>query len=186
MPQELIKDLKNRTTKALEHLKGTYAGVRTGRAHPALVEDIKVDYFGTMTPIKQMGTVNIPEPRQIVITIWDKTAMKAVEKAIQASPLGINPQSPDGETIRLTLPELTRERRTELTKIVRKYAEESRTATRNIRREIVDAFKKMEKDSKISEDDLKKYQKDVQDITDEAIKKIDAVLTDKEKEIMDE
>ena len=92
MPQTLIKDLKNRSGKALEHLKGTYAGVRTGRAHPALVEDIKVDYFGTVTPLKQMGTVNIPEPRQIVITVWDKTALKAVEKAIQASPLGINPQ----------------------------------------------------------------------------------------------
>lgn len=186
MPQELIKDLKNRTVKALEHLKSTYAGIRTGRAHPALVEDIKVDYFGAVTPIKQLGTVNIPEPRQIVITIWDKTAIKSVEKAILASPLGITPQCPDGETIRLTLPELTRERRAELTKVVRKYAEESRTATRNVRREIMDAFKKMEKDSKISEDDLKKYQKDVQDATDEAIKKIDAVLSDKEKEIMDE
>lgn len=186
MPQALIKDLKNRSSKALEHLKGTYAGIRTGRAHPALVEDIKVDYFGVVTPIKQMGTVNIPEPRQIVITIWDKTAIKSVEKAIQASPLGINPQSPDGETIRLTLPELTRERRMDLTKLVRKYAEEARTATRNIRREIVDSFKKMEKESKISEDDLKKYQKDVQDITDEAIKKIDAALSEKEKEIMDE
>lgn len=185
MPQALIKDLKNRTAKALEHLKGTYAGVRTGRAHPALVEDIKVDYFGTLTPLKQMGTVNIPEPRQIIITIWDKTALKAVEKAIQASPLGINPQ-PDGETIRLTLPELTRERRTELTKLVNKYAEDARIATRNVRREVVDSFKKMEKESKISEDDLKKYQKEVQDVTDDAIKKIDALVVEKEKEIMDD
>jgi ribosome recycling factor len=180
-----MKDLKTRTAKALEHLKGTYAGVRTGRAHPALVEDIKVDYFGTVMPLKQLGTVNIPEPRQIVITIWDKSAMKAVEKAIQASPLGINPR-PDGETIRLTLPELTRERRTELTKLVNKYAEESKVATRNIRREIVESFKKLEKDSKISEDDLKKFQKEIQDVTDEAIKKIDAVLAEKEREIMDD
>jgi ribosome recycling factor len=185
MPGTLIKDLKIRAAKALEHLRGTYAGVRTGRAHPALVEDIKVDYFGTVIPLKQLGTVNIPESRQIIITVWDKGAMKAVEKAIQASPLGINPH-PDGETIRLTLPELTRERRTELTKLVNKYAEESRVATRNIRREIVDNLKKMEKESKISEDDLKKYQKDVQDLTDEAIKKIDAVLAEKEKEIMDD
>jgi ribosome recycling factor len=185
MPGTLIKDLKTRTAKALEHLRGTYAGIRTGRAHPALVEDIKVDYFGSSLPLKQLGTVNIPEPRQIVITVWDKGALKAVEKAIHASPLGINPR-PDGETIRLTLPELTRERRTELTKLVNKYAEESRVATRNIRREIVDSLKKMEKDSKISEDDLKKYQKDVQELTDEAIKKIDAVLTEKEKEIMDD
>ena len=185
MPQNIIKDLKNRTAKALEHLKGTYAGVRTGRAHPALVEDIKVDYFGTVMPLKQLGTVNIPEPRQIVITVWDKNALKAVEKAIQASPLGINPQ-PDGETIRLNIPELTRERRGELTKLVNKYAEESRVATRNVRREVVDSLKKLEKDSKISEDELKKYQKEVQDITDEAIKKIDAALAEKEKEIMNE
>jgi ribosome recycling factor len=185
MPQTLIKDLKTRTSKALEHLKGTYAGVRTSRAHPALVEDIKVDYFGTVMPLKQLGTVNIPEPRQIVITVWDKTAIKAVEKAIQSSPLGINPR-PEGETIRLTLPELTRERRTELTKLVNKYAEESRVATRNIRREIVDGLKKLEKESKISEDDLKKHQKEVQDITDDAIKKIDVILAEKEREIMDD
>ncbi|MDR1885824.1 MAG: ribosome recycling factor [Synergistaceae bacterium] len=185
MPQALLKDLKNRTEKTIEHLKGTYAGVRTGRAHPALVEDIKVDYFGTVMPLKQLGTVNIPEPRQIVITIWDKSAVKAVEKAIQSSPLGINPH-PDGETIRLTLPELTRERRTELTKLVNKYAEESRVAIRNIRREVVESFKKLEKDSKISEDDLKKYQKEVQDLTDGAIKKIDGALSEKEREIMND
>ncbi|MDR3355192.1 MAG: ribosome recycling factor [Synergistaceae bacterium] len=185
MPQALLKDLKNRTEKTVEHLKGTYAGVRTGRAHPALVEDIKVDYFGTVMTIKQLGTVNIPEPRQIVITIWDKSAVKAVEKAIQASPLGINPR-PDGDTIRLTLPELTRERRVELTKVVNKYAEESRVAVRNIRRETVESFKKLEKDSKISEDDLKKYQKDVNDLTEAAIKKIDGALSEKEREIMND
>jgi ribosome recycling factor len=185
MPQSLLKDLKARTAKALEHLKGTYAGVRTGRAHPALVEDIRVDYFGTVMPLKQLGTVNIPEPRQIVITVWDKSAIKAVEKAIQTSPLGINPH-PDGETIRLTLPELTRERRSELTKLVNKYAEESRIAARNIRREVVDSLKKLEKESKISEDNLKKFQKEVQDITDEAVKKIDAILAEKEREIMDD
>lgn len=185
MPQVLLKDMKSRVEKTLEHLRGTYAGVRTGRAHPALVEEIKVDYFGTMTPIKQMGTVNIPEPRQIVITVWDKTALKAVEKAIQASPLGINPQ-PDGDIIRLTLPELTTERRADLSKLVNKYAEEARIATRNIRREFVDSFKKLEKDSDISEDDLKKFQKDIQDITDEAVKKIDAVLAEKENEIMND
>jgi ribosome recycling factor len=135
--------------------------------------------------IKQLGSVNIPEPRQIVITVWDKTALKAVEKAIQASPLGINPQ-PDGETIRLNLPELTNERRGELSKLVNKYAEESKIAARNIRREIVDSLKKLEHDSKISEDELKKHQKEVQDITDEAIKKIDVVLAEKEKEIMND
>lgn len=185
MPQNMLKEMKGRVAKAIDYLKSTYAGVRTGRAHPALVEDIKVDYFGTPTAIKQMGAVTIPEPRQIAINVWDKTALKAVEKAIQASPLGINPQV-DGDVIRLNIPELTRERRTELAKLVSKYAEDARVAIRNIRREYVDAFKKMEKDSAISEDDLKKYQKEVQDITDEAIKGVDAVAAEKDKEVMND
>jgi ribosome recycling factor len=184
MPQSLLKDLKERTAKTLEHLKSTYAGVRTSRAHPALVEEIKVDYFGTVMPLKQMGMINIPEPRQIVITIYDKGAMKAVEKAIQASPLGINPQ-PDGDKIRLTLPELTRDRRAELMKIVNKYAEDAKVSIRNIRRDIVESLKKLEKDSKITEDDLKKYQKEAQDLTDDGIKKTDAILAEKGKEIME-
>lgn len=185
MPQNTLKEMRGRVAKSLDFLKSTLAGVRTGRAHPALVEDIKVDYFGTVTPIKQMGTVNIPEPRQIVISIWDKTALKSVEKAIQASPLGINPQV-DGDVIRLNIPELTRERRTELSKLVNKYAEEARISIRNIRREYIDVFKKMEKESKISEDDMKKYQKDVQEITDEAIKNVDATLAEKENEVMND
>lgn len=184
MPQDLIKDLKTRSEKTMEYLKGTLQGVRTGRAHPALVEEIKVDYFGTPTPIKNMGSVNVPEARQLVITPWDKTAIKAIEKAIQSSPLGINPQN-DGESIRLNLPELTKERRVELTKIVNKMAEEARIAIRNIRREINDGLKKMEKDSEITEDDLKKFTKDAQDQTDAYIKKIDVILADKEKEIME-
>lgn len=184
MPQDLIKDLKTRSEKTMEYLKGTLQGVRTGRAHPALVEEIKVDYFGTPTPIKNMGSVNVPEARQLVITPWDKTAIKAIEKAIQSSPLGINPQN-DGESIRLNLPELTKERRVELTKIVNKMAEEARIAIRNIRREINDGLKKMEKESEITEDDLKKFTKDAQDQTDAYIKKIDVILADKEKEIME-
>lgn len=185
MPQNLIKDLKTRSEKTLEHLKGTLQGIRTGRAHPALVEDIKVDYFGTPTPVKNMGSVNVPEARQLVITPWDKSAIKAIEKAIQSSPLGINPQN-DGESIRLNLPELTKERRVELTKIVNKMAEESRVAIRNVRREINEGLKKLEKDSKITEDDLKKYTKEAQEQTDVYIKKIDSMLADKEKEIMEQ
>lgn len=185
MPQNLIKDLKTRSEKTLEHLKGTLQGIRTGRAHPALVEDIKVDYFGTPTPVKNMGSVNTPEARQLVITPWDKSAIKAIEKAIQSSPLGINPQN-DGESIRLNLPELTKERRVELTKIVNKMAEEARVAIRNIRREINDGLKKMEKDSKITEDDLKKHTKEAQEQTDAYIKKVDSMLVDKEKEIMEQ
>ncbi|MCE5201688.1 MAG: ribosome recycling factor, partial [Synergistaceae bacterium] len=137
MPQNLIKDLKTRSEKTLEYLKGNLQGIRTGRAHPALVEDIKVEYFGTPTPIRNMGTVNVPEARQIVITPWDKTAIKAIEKAIQASQLGINPQN-DGESIRLNMPELTQARRVELSKIVSKTAEEARIAIRNIRRDVVE------------------------------------------------
>lgn len=184
MPQNLIKDLKTRSEKTLEFLKGTLQGIRTGRAHPALVEDIKVDYFGTPTPIKNMGTVNVPEARQLVITPWDKTAIKAIEKAIQISPLGINPQN-DGESIRLNLPELTQARRVELTKLVNKSAEEARISIRNVRRDVIESLKKMEKDSAITEDDLKKYQKEAQDQTDAYIKKVDVILSDKEKEIME-
>jgi ribosome recycling factor len=173
-----------RSEKTLEFLKGTLQGIRTGRAHPALVEDIKVDYFGTPTPIKNMGSVSVPEARQIMINPWDKTAIKAIEKALQASPLGINPQN-DGETIRLNLPELTQERRLELTKVVNKMAEEARISIRNVRRDVIESLKKMEKDSDITEDDLKKYQKETQDHTDAFIKKVDVILADKEKEIMD-
>ncbi|NLX84740.1 MAG: ribosome recycling factor [Synergistaceae bacterium] len=184
MPQNLLKDFTTRSEKTLEFLKGTLQGIRTGRAHPALVEDIKVDYFGTPTPIKNMGSVSVPEARQILINPWDKTAMKAIEKAIQASPLGINPQN-DGETIRLNLPELTQERRMDLNKIVNKTAEEARIAIRNVRRDVIESLKKMEKDSEISEDELKKLQKETQDLTDEFIKKVDEIFADKEKEIME-
>ena len=184
MPQNLIKDLKARGDKTLEFLKGTLQGIRTGRAHPALVEDIKVDYFGTPTPLKSMGSVTTPEPRQLVITPWDKSALKAIEKAIQSSPLGITPQN-DGDSVRLNMPELTQERRVELTKIVNKHAEEARIAVRNVRRDVIEGLKKMEKDAKITEDDLKKYQKEAQDSTDAFIKKIDTVLAEKEKEILD-
>ena len=150
-----------------------------------MVEEIRVDYYGTPTPIKQLGTVNVPEARQIVITPWDKSAGKLIEKAIQASSLGINPNN-DGENIRLTIPELNRERRVELTKVVRKYGEEAKVAVRNLRRDVIESLKKMEKDSRITEDDLKRFQKEVQEMTDEYIKKLEAVLEDKEKEIMEQ
>lgn len=184
MPQNLINDLKTRNEKALEHLQGTLLGIRTGRAHPALVEEIKVDYFGTPTSIKNMSSVSVPEARQLVISPWDKSAIQAIEKAIQASSLGINPQN-DGESIRLNLPELTQERRVDLSKIVNKNAEETRIAVRNIRRDVIEGLKKMEKASEITEDDLKRYQKEVQDHTDKFIEEIDSMAANKEKEIMD-
>ncbi len=185
MPRNELKMLREKMEKTLEHLKGEFLAVRTGRAHPGLVSDIKADYYGTPTPIKQIATITVPEGRQIVITPFDRSALKAVEKAIFASSLGITPQN-DGEVIRITLPELTRERRVDLTKLVGRYAEDGRVALRNLRRDSNDVLKKMEKDSAISEDDLKKFTKEVQDITDEYIKKVDEVLKSKEKEIMEE
>ena len=177
MPKTELKTLREKMDKTVEHLKGEFLVIRTGRAHPGLVSDIKADYYGTPTPIKQMGTITVPEGRQIVISPFDRSALKAVEKAILASSLGVTPQN-DGEVVRVTLPELT--------KLVGKYAEESKIALRNLRRDSNDVFKKMEKDSTISEDDLKKYTKEVQDITDEFIKKVDETLKVKEKEIMEE
>jgi ribosome recycling factor len=185
MPKKEMQNLKERMVKAVEHLKKECLGVRTGRAHPALVEDIKVDYYGTMTPLKQMGTVSVPEPRQILISPWDKTSLKAIEKAIMASSLGVTPQS-DGENIRINLPELTGERRIELSKIVKKYAEDARVAVRNVRREGNEIYKKMEKESAITEDDLHLYQKEIQELTDEWIKNVDEVLEKKEKEILED
>ena len=185
MPKTELKELRERMDKVIEHLKNEFLAIRTGRAHPGLVSDIKVDYYGAPTPVKQIATVSVPEGRQIAIAPFDRSALKLIEKAILASSLGVTPQN-DGEIIRVNLPELTRERRVELTKLVGKYAEEGRIALRNLRRDSNDVLKKKEKNSEISEDDLKKYTKEVQDVTDEYIKKIDEVLKAKEKEIMEE
>ncbi|MBQ0055104.1 MAG: ribosome recycling factor [Synergistaceae bacterium] len=184
MPKAVIDQLKENSEKALGFLRASLQGIRTGRAHPGLVSDIKVDYFGTPTPIKNMGSINVPEARQLVIVPWDKTALKAIEKAIQASSLGINPQN-DGESIRLNMPELTHERRVELNKIVNKTAEDARIGVRNARRDAIEKLKKMEKDSEITEDELKKFQKTAQDETDAFIKKIDEIAAEKEKEILE-
>lgn len=184
MPKDEMKELGQHMEKALAHLKNEFLGIRTGRAHPALVEDIKVDYYGSMTPLKQMGTVSVPESRQILISPWDRTALKSIEKAILASSLGITPQT-DAESIRLNMPELTRERRVELTKIVRKYGEETKVAIRNLRRDSLETFKKKEKESEITEDDLKRYQKEVQDVTNDYVKKVDQTVSEKEAEIME-
>lgn len=185
MPKTDIKTLNEKMEKSLEFLKSEYIVIRTGRAHPGLVSDIKADYYGTPTPIKQMATITIPEGRKILISPFDKNSLKVIEKAILASSLGITPQN-DGENIRLTMPELTRERRVDLTKQVAKKAEETKIAMRNLRRDTVEALKKKEKDSTITEDDLKKYSKEVQDVTDGYIKKVDEVQKSKEKEIMEE
>ena len=184
MAKAEIKGLRERMEKALDFLRGEYLAIRTGRAHPGLVADIKADYYGNPTPLKQMGNITISESRKILITPFERGSLKAIEKAILASSLGIMPQN-DGETIRLTLPELTRERRLDLVKLVGKKAEESKIVMRNHRRDSVEVLKKMEKESKITEDELKKYTKEVQDITDDFIKKIDDAFKAKEKETME-
>ena len=185
MPKTEIKNFKERLNKTLEFLRTEYLAIRTGRAHPGLVSDIKVDYYGNATPIKQMANVTVPEGRKILISPFDRTALKAIEKAILASSLGITPQN-DGESIRLTMPELTRDRRQELVKMVSKKAEDAKVVVRNHRRDSVELIKKMEKDSKITEDDLKKYTKEIQDVTDDAIKTVDGIFKGKEKEILEE
>jgi ribosome recycling factor len=184
MPKNEIKSLRERMDKALEFLRGEYLAIRTGRAHPGLVGDIKADYYGTPTPLKQMASITVPESRKILIAPFERGSLKTIEKAILASSLGITPQN-DGESVRLTLPELTRERRVELVKLVGKKAEETKVVMRGHRRDSVETLKKMEKDSKITEDDLKKHTKEVQDITDDSIKKVDDVFKTKEKEIME-
>ena len=157
--------------------------IRAGRANPQLLERITVDYYGVQTPLTQMGNITAPEPRMLVINLWDSKSIPLVEKAILKSDLGLNPSN-DGKLIRLVIPELNEERRKELTKLVRKGAEEAKVAIRSIRRDAMDQFKKLEKDSKITEDDRTKAEKKMQDKTDEAIKAIDALCAQKEKEIM--
>ena len=185
MPKDELAGLRENMDKAIAFLQNEYLSIRTGRAHPGLVSDIKADYYGTPTAIKQLANITIPEGRVIQIAPFDKGALKAMEKAILAANIGMTPQS-DGTVIRLTLPELTKARRVELTKILAKKAEEAKVVIRNYRRDAIEALKKQEKASEITEDDLKKLTKDVQDITDSYIKKIDEVYKVKEKEVLED
>jgi len=169
--------------KTLESLKGELATLRAGRANAAVLDRIQVDYYGTMTPVQQMAQVSVPEPQSLVISPYDATTLKSIEQAIAASDLGINPQN-DGKVIRLNFPSLTEERRKDLTKQVGKYTEDSKVAIRNLRRDAVEAAKKEKKDGDMTEDDLKNAEKEIQNITDKAIKKIDEIRIDKEKELL--
>ena len=175
-----VEKMKKTTNVFVEDLRS----IRAGRANPQLLDRVTVDYYGTQTPLNQMGNVTSPEPRMLVISVWDQKAIPLVEKAILKSDLGLNPSN-DGKLIRLVIPELNEERRKELTKLVRKSAEDSKVAIRSIRREAMDQFKKLEKDSKITEDDRTKAEKKMQEKTDEAIKGIDDLSAKKEKEIME-
>jgi len=178
-----FKEYERRMGKALEHLGEEFGAVRAGRANARVLDRITVEYYGSETPLNGVATISSPDARTLVISPWDTKLLKDIQKAIQSSDLGINPQN-DGRVIRLVFPQLTEERRKELTKQVRKYAEDSKVAIRNIRRDAVDTFKKAQKKSEITEDDLKKAEKDIQDMTDKFTKKIDELCAAKEKELM--
>ena len=182
-PIDPIAIAKEKMNKTLHVLQSEFEAIRAGRANPKLLERIVVDYYGAPTPITQMANISTPEPRVLAISLWDASALKNVEKAIQKSDLGINPTN-DGKIIRLVFPELTEERRHDLVKQARKMAEESKVAIRNMRREANDALAKQQKNNELTEDDLKKATKDVQTLTDEKIKELDGILAAKEKEIL--
>jgi len=170
--------------KTIDVLKSDFATVRAGRANPGVLDKLTVEHYGSAMPINQLASISVPEPRMLAIQPWDKSALKAIEKAILASDLGINPQN-DGSVIRLVFPQLTEERRKDLTKQVKKMGEDAKVAIRNIRRDAVDTFKKQQKKSEITEDDLKVLEKEIQDATDKYCKEIDTETSKKEKELME-
>jgi ribosome recycling factor len=184
MTKELISDMKAHMEKSVDSLRKDYQRVRTGRASTTLLDDVKVDYYGTPTPLNQAATMAVPEPRTITIQPWEAKLIPAIEKAIMKSDLGLTPSS-DGKLIRLVLPALTEERRKEIVKNLKKLAEEVKVAIRNIRRDAIEGLKKLEKDKKITEDDLKRAEKEVQDVTNSFTAKIDEVLGHKEKEVLE-
>ena len=176
-------EFESKMKKTASVLTEQYDSVRAGKANPAVLDRITVDYYGSPTPIQQIAAIASPDPRQLVITPWDGTALKPIERAIQESDLGINPQN-DGKSIRLNFPQLTEERRKELVKQIHKYSETGKVAIRNIRRDAMEAFKKKQKASEITEDDLKVAEKDLQKLTDDMCKEVDTLLEKKEKELM--
>jgi len=180
--QNIKENTKTKMEKSVSLLGQELSKLRTGRASPALLEGIKVEYYGSVLPLNQVATINIPEPRLMIIQPWDKTALPAIEKALYKSPLGLTPNN-DGNVIRLSIPPLTTERREELVKLVQRLGEDTKVAIRNVRREANNEIKKEEKDKKISEDASFNSQEEVQKITDEYIKQVDDILKKKEKEI---
>jgi len=184
MPQSVKKNAEDRMEKAVAALKKELATLRAGRATPALLDRVQVEYYGTMTPVNQLASVSTPDPRTLVIQPWDKSSLSAIEKAILKSELGLTPVS-DGNVIRLALPPLTEERRTELVKMTKKYGEEAKVAVRNIRRDAIDEIKKLEKSAALSENESRRHQEDIQKTTDKFVAEIDKVLAAKEKEIME-
>ena len=181
--QEHLKLYEDKMEKSLDVLLDEYASIRAGRANPHVLDRLRIDYYGTPTPIQQVGNVTVPEARMIVIQPWEKSLLKEIEKAILVSDLGINPTN-DGNVIRLVFPELTEERRKDLAKDVKKNGEGAKVAIRNIRRDAMDSIKKIEKAGDISEDDLKQGEEKIQKITDKMIEKVDKAIETKTKEIM--
>jgi ribosome recycling factor len=184
----MIADVKSKTTaamvKALESFKRDLSKVRTGRASLSLLDDVRVDYYGTPTPLNQVGALAVPEPRLITIQPWEKNLVGEIEKAILKADLGLNPSS-DGQLIRLAFPPLTEERRKEMVKQVKRMGEDARVSVRSARREANDALKKLEKDKEITEDDLKRGEKEIQEITDDYVTRVDQVIVEKEKDLME-
>ena len=180
---QILENAKDKMNKTAAALKKDFSTLRAGRANPQLLDRITVDYYGTPTPLNQLGNISAPEPRMLVISLWDPKQIPLVEKAIMKSDLGMTPAN-DGRVIRLIVPELNEERRKELSKMVKKSCEESKVAVRNIRRDAVEQFKKMKKNSEITEDDQKSAETDIQKIHDTAIKELDKIASEKEKEIM--
>ena len=181
---QLIKDAGNRMDKTLEALRTELSKVRTGKATTALLDGVKVDYYGNLTPINQVGNITVLDPHTLSVTPWDKSMVQAVDKAILEANLGFNPIS-DGTNLKIPIPLLTEERRKDFVKIVKKFGEDSKVAIRNVRRDANDHLKKQQKDKKMSEDELKQAEDEVQKLTDQHIKMIDEVLKHKEAEIME-
>ncbi|MBO8159382.1 ribosome recycling factor [Thermosyntropha sp.] len=184
MIKNIINDAEERMKKAIDHLKQDLASLRAGRANPAMLDKVMVDYYGTPTPINQLANITVPEARLLVVQPWDKSCIPEIEKAILKSDLGVNPTN-DGNVIRVAIPQLTEERRKELVKVAKKRAEDAKVAVRNIRREANDTIKATEKDKVISEDEAKKAIDEVQKLTDKYVKEIDVIFQTKEKDIME-
>ncbi|MBE6448162.1 MAG: ribosome recycling factor [Alphaproteobacteria bacterium] len=176
-------DAQIRMDKTIESFKADLGGLRAGRAHVSLLDGIMVEAYGSMTPLSQVGTISVPDARTLSVSVWDRGLAKSVEKAIMESDLGLNPAS-DGQLIRIPIPPLSEERRKELLKVAGKYAENNKVAVRNIRRDALDGVKKLKKDGLISEDDEKRFENEIQKLTDDAVKKIEEMMIQKEKDIM--
>lgn len=184
MIEEIKKDVRHRMDAAVENVRAELAKLRTGKASPAILDGITVNYYGANTPLRQLANVGAPEPRLLVIQPWDRALLGEIEKAILKSDLGLNPAN-DGIVVRIPIPSLTEERRQSLVKVAKKIAEEGRVAIRNVRRDANEKLKKLEKDHALSEDDMHRGQEEIQTVTDELVKKIDDIVALKEKEIME-